>query len=318
LLDQQKAYETILEAVEQEVGSIFFFDAPGGTGKNYLINLLLAKIRQGKKMAVAVASSGIASTLLSGGRTAHSTLQLPFNLAHMENTTCNITKGTGRALVLRDCKILVWDECTMAHKNALEALDKTLQDIRNSKQIMGGLVVLLAGDFRQTLPVIPRGTPADELNACLKASSLWMQVKKLALTTNMRVWLHQDVTAGTFAQQLLDLGNGVWQQDPLNNEVIFPRDFCNLVSNVEELKEKVFPSLRIHFKDQSWLFERAILAPRNEIVEKVNYQLLQQLPGVTKMYQSIDTVIDQDHAIQYPTEFLNSFNPPGMPSHNLF
>ena len=316
--DQQKAYKTILEAVEQEVGTIFFLDAPGGTGKTYLINLLLAKIRQNQKIALAVASSGIASTLLSGGRTAHSMLQLPLNLANTEFATCNITKGTGRALVLRNCKILVWDECTMAHKNALEALDKTLKDIRNSKQLMGGLVVLLAGDFRQTLPVIPRGTPADELNACLKASSLWVHVKKLALTTNMRVRLHQDVTAGTFAQQLLDLGNGAWKQDSLTGEVMFPTGFCNLVNNVEELKERVFPTLRIHFTDCRWLFERAILAPKNETVERINYELLQQLPGESKLYQSVDSVIEQDRAIQYPTEFLNSLDPPGMPSHNLF
>jgi hypothetical protein len=131
-------------------------------------------------MAVAVASSGIASTLMSGGRTAHATLQLPFNLAHLEIATCNITKGTGRALVLRDCKILLLDECTMAHKNAFEALDKTLQDIQNSKQIMDGLVVLLVGDFRQNLPVMQRGTQADELNSCLKALSLGMQVKRIS------------------------------------------------------------------------------------------------------------------------------------------
>jgi PIF1 helicase. len=28
-------------------------------------------------------------------------------------------------------------------------------------------MILLAGDFRQTLPVIRRSTPMDELNACL-------------------------------------------------------------------------------------------------------------------------------------------------------
>jgi hypothetical protein len=45
-------------------GGIIFHDAPGGTRKTYLINLLLAKIRQSKnKMAVVVALSGMASTL---------------------------------------------------------------------------------------------------------------------------------------------------------------------------------------------------------------------------------------------------------------
>ena len=317
LPDQENAYRTILEAVREEVGGIFFLDAPGGTGKTYLINLLLAKVRQDKKIAVAVASSGVASTLLSGGRTAHTALRLPLNLAHTDLATCNIAKDTGRAMLLQECRFLVWDECTMSHKNALQALHKTLQDIRNNDKLMGGLVVLLAGDFRQTLPVIPRGTPADELNACVKASSLWMHVKKLSLTTNMRVHLRPDVTTETFAQQLLDLGNGLWEHDSKTGEVNFPNGFCNLVNNVEELRGGVFPNLSIQYRNREWLFERAILAPKNETVEKINYQLLQQIKGTIRTYKSVDTVTDPDQAVQYPTEFLNSLNPPGMPSHIL-
>ena len=74
----------------------------------------------------------------------------------------------------------------MSHKKAIEALNRTLQDLRDGTDIMGGMVVLLAGDFRQTLPVIQRGTPADEIQACLKSSSLWSRVEKLSLKTNMR------------------------------------------------------------------------------------------------------------------------------------
>ncbi|GBP75771.1 hypothetical protein EVAR_60084_1 [Eumeta japonica] len=75
--------------------------------------------------------------------------------------------------MLQQCKLLLWDECTMAHKRAIEALDRTIKDIKGTRHITGGMVVLLAGNFRQTLPVINKGTPADEINACLKASVLW-------------------------------------------------------------------------------------------------------------------------------------------------
>lgn len=67
------------------------------------------------------------------------------------------------AKVLKRSEIIIWDECTMAHKKALEALDRTLRDLRESNKIMGGLFILLAGDFRQTLPVIPRSTESDEM-----------------------------------------------------------------------------------------------------------------------------------------------------------
>lgn len=48
--------------------------------KTFVINLLLAKVRQQKKMIVAMASCGIASTLLEGGRTATLFLQIAFEL----------------------------------------------------------------------------------------------------------------------------------------------------------------------------------------------------------------------------------------------
>ena len=52
--------------------SHFFVDASGGTVKKFLLNLSLAKIRVIGNLALAAASSGIAATLLAGGRTAHS------------------------------------------------------------------------------------------------------------------------------------------------------------------------------------------------------------------------------------------------------
>ena len=51
----------------------------------------------------------------------------------------------------------------MTQRYAFEALDRTLRDIlgyENSAKrdkIFGGLTVLLGGDFRQILPVIPKG-----------------------------------------------------------------------------------------------------------------------------------------------------------------
>ena len=83
------------------------------------------------------------------------------------------------------------------------------------------------------------------------------------------------------------------------------------------LKNSVFPNIQTHFKDHKWLCERAILAPKNVNVSAINLEIQQQLPGEATLYKSIDTVKDDDAAVQYPTEFLNSLEPSGMPTHNL-
>lgn len=53
----------------------------------------------------------------------------------------------------------------MSHKAGIDALSTTLKDIRDSESLMGRVTVLFAGDVRQTLPVIPRATHVDDVNA---------------------------------------------------------------------------------------------------------------------------------------------------------
>ncbi|XP_015374895.1 PREDICTED: uncharacterized protein LOC107169585 [Diuraphis noxia] len=96
---------------------------------------------------------------------------MPLNIQRNENLTCNISKNSAMAKILQQCKLIVWDECTMAHKKSLEALDKTLKNLRNNQNKFGGAIILLPSDFHQTLPGVSHSTLADELNACLKSSN---------------------------------------------------------------------------------------------------------------------------------------------------
>ena len=54
--------------------------------------------------------------------------------------------------------ILVIDEASMIPTHALNAIDRCLQDITGNNECFGGKVMLLGGDFRQVLPVVPRAT----------------------------------------------------------------------------------------------------------------------------------------------------------------
>ncbi|KFM57469.1 ATP-dependent DNA helicase PIF1, partial [Stegodyphus mimosarum] len=155
-------------ALQQQVAELV-------TGKMFLLNLLLMSVRKDQKTAVAVACSGIVAALLNGSCTTHSVLKLPLNLAQEDSPICNFSKNSSPSRMLRQCKLLVWDENTMSRKKTIEALNRTLQDLRDTTDIMGGMVVLFAGDFRQTLPVIQR----DEIKVCLKSSSLWAKVEKI-------------------------------------------------------------------------------------------------------------------------------------------
>lgn len=67
-----------------------------------------------------------------------------------ETPTCNISKKSGIATVLKKAKIIIWDELPMAHRNYVEALNYTLQDFKEENNVMGNTLLLLAGDiYRQ-------------------------------------------------------------------------------------------------------------------------------------------------------------------------
>ncbi|XP_053945028.1 uncharacterized protein LOC128854731 [Anastrepha ludens] len=314
--DELHAYDKVMQAVNDNTGGLYFLDAPGGTGKTFLISLILATIRSERKIALALASSGIAATLLDGGHTAHSALKLPLNMQAIETPTCNISRSSGMAKVSQQASIILWDECPMAHKKSLEALIRTLQDLRQSQQLFGGALILLSGDFRQTLPVIPRSTPADEINACLKSSFLWAHVQRLSLTTNMRVRLQNDSSAREFSMQLLKIGDGKIASDQ-NGFIMLPNNFCIIVTSKQELIDRVFPNIVQNYNNHYWLRERAILAPKNINVNEINFHIQENLPGDSVTYKSIDTAMNNEDAVNYPVEFLNSLEPPGMSPHNL-
>ena len=61
--DQCEVYDCFCSMIDGDEGGILFLDAPGGTGKTFLINLILAQLRLEGKIALATASSGIAATL---------------------------------------------------------------------------------------------------------------------------------------------------------------------------------------------------------------------------------------------------------------
>jgi hypothetical protein len=103
------------------------------------------------------------------------------------------------------------------------------------------VVLLLAGDFRQTLPIIPKGTPAGEINACLKSSHLWRAVETMQLITNMRARRMNNASGDTFPATQLQVSNGLLPQD--EDGLISTAEIGQHVSKPQELCAKVYPDI---------------------------------------------------------------------------
>jgi hypothetical protein len=94
------------------------------------------------------------------------------------------------AELVRKADLIIWDEAPMMHRRAI---DRTLCDLMQlddahaTKKIFGGKTVVLGGDFRHVLPVVPKGGREDIVSASLPRSHLWQHVTILRLHINMRV-----------------------------------------------------------------------------------------------------------------------------------
>ena len=173
-------------SVRAPIHRLFFIDAPGGYGKTFALNHLLALVRSLGLVAVGAASAGVAGLLLDGGSTAHSRFGIPAK--DLDSTSVSsISKQTRDAQVLRAAALIVIDEMPMMHKDGFDVIDRLLRDITGVDLPFGGKAAVFAGDFRQCLPVVPRGSRAAIVNASIRRHALWLNMEKVRLDENMRV-----------------------------------------------------------------------------------------------------------------------------------
>ncbi|KAH7665744.1 DNA helicase protein [Dioscorea alata] len=290
-VEQLAIYIQIQGAINNN-GGMFFVYGHGGTGKTFLWNTIINGICTEGKIVLAVASSGIASLLLPGGRTAHSRFKIPINIeeclthpfATYQCSTCKISKQTQLARLIEKTTLIVWDEAPMVHRNCLEALNKTLQDFLSettpeaSTKPFGGKTIVLGGDFRQILLVIQYGSKEDIINATITQSQLWKECKVLKLNTNMR--LHRNNLDEESRDQL--------------------REFAEWLLQIGD----------------------AIVTPYNETVDILNETISNEIEADEQKYLSSDYISKAStsadaNAPLYTTEFLNTLKFTGIPNHEL-
>ncbi|XP_019163439.1 PREDICTED: uncharacterized protein LOC109159782 [Ipomoea nil] len=304
LTDEQKAiYNEVLNDVDRQEGGLFFVYGYGGTGKTFLWRALSSALRSKSQIVLNVASSGIASLLLPGGRTAHSRFAIPIFVN--EDSTCNIRNGSELAELLVQTKLIIWDEAPMMHKFCFEALDRTMRDLMrfinpmSSDMTFGGKTVVLGGDFRQILPVIPKGTRPDIVRASISSSYLWKSCKVLRLTKNLRL---KSVQSEYECKEI--------------------EEFAKWIANIGDGIIGTFPNFRLGIADLSYLNHSAILAPTLDVVDAVNQYMNDHNPSEGKTYLSCDSVCKSDANVDmladlHTPEFLSTLRCSGVPNHAL-
>ena len=184
----------------------------------------------------------------------------------------------------------------MIHKCCFEALDRSMRDVLSGgdnydKDLpFGGKTILLGGDFRQILPVIPGGTKEQIINASLTSSTLWSKFIVLTLTENMRLFTNgltfqEKVEINEFSKWILNVGNGEISNLPSLNEsgdsfVTIPSNLlletsCEAISAIVSA---IYPNICDIQVDPFYFRERAIVTTKNTTVAEINDFVLDIAP----------------------------------------
>lgn len=315
--EQLEIYNTITQAVYQNTGQAFFLHGPAGTGKTFCYTTICAQLRSEGKIVLCVASSGIASLLLDGGRTVHSRFKVP--IAIDETSVCTINKTSPLADLIRQTHLIIWDEAPMQHRHIAEAVDRTFQDLRDNSQPFGGITTVLGGDFKQILPVILHGSRAQIVGSSLPRSSLWSKLHILRLTINMR--LGQSEGDREYAQWLQEMGQG--SHTTADCDITLPDQMRLPQNSLNNLLSSIYSDIMDPDKpnppDPHYFLNRIILSSRNIDVHSINDEVLKHWDGEETSVQSADSIAninnpqDNTEAQLYPTEFLNSINVSSLP-----
>ncbi|KAM0910887.1 hypothetical protein ACQ4PT_013858 [Festuca glaucescens] len=215
--------------------------------------------------------------------------------------------------LIKQTSLVLWDEAPISHRGCVESLDRTLRDVLsedhpgNAGLPFGGLPVVMGGDFRQVLPVIPRATRAEIVNATLSSSSLWSHVKVVCLTENMRLsadGLADDERAelSKFSDWVLAVGDDG--------------------DRVDALIDSVYDDFTAFHAILEYLAARAIVCPTNVVVNAINDRITAKVQSEGREYFSADRVAPGSEQIPnvdvlYTTDILNAITQPNYPDHRL-
>ncbi|PIA37051.1 hypothetical protein AQUCO_03100065v1 [Aquilegia coerulea] len=228
----------------------------------------------------------------------------------------------------------------MNHRNAFEAVDRTFRDLMRSstpsleEKVFGGKSIVLGSDFRQTLPVVPKGSRETIVDASISRSYLWSHCRIFKLSINMRLQSEnlnslEIEKVDKLRKWILDLGNGnlptistCGEQEP--TWIKIPDDYLLQPKNdpIKSIVEWVYPDLQRKYVDLNYLRERCILTPRNDCVEKLNSYIISAIQGESHIYLSADILSQTSGGsdiqdVSPPLEFLNTMIISGLPNHKL-
>ena len=286
--------------------------------------------------------------MFTGFETAHSLFCYPVveedEVDESDVPECDFLKKKGRADLIAAARIIIWDEFLSNHKDIYHAVSKATHGF-------AGKILICMGDFRQIMPVVPRGNRMEQVNACISSSPLWSEFIQKKLSVNMRLQARIERCNALMSSGMLSPE----EYDEEFSNIQHQQDYGELITGIGESKYNDVPGINVLTDDVglgstlctanlSYIiqpdYEEAIkflfplgfdpslcnstmvLASTNELVDDWNKRIQNLNTEESHELLSKDTFGDVDdpygHISSIITEnMMNRFNATGNPPHCL-
>jgi hypothetical protein len=329
---QRRIYDLIMKSVKAvranplntEACRCYMTEGPGGVGKTLLNSTIIAECKNSNLRVLPTASTGIASILLPGGATAHSTFWIPPDVDH--ETQPRLDAHGPMARRLRNIDLIIIDEVSMFDRVNFDYIDRQLRDLfprdGRGRLPFGGIPILITGNWAQLPPVVVGGDDGARREASIKMSPLFRD----NFTT---FYLRENKRAGAgeveFANWLLQVGYG---RNFINNTDCIDIPEQARCESLNDMIEFCYPAeaMRNPIVNIDLIKNNCILAPLRKTVARINDRIRDMIPhGRTETLHAFDhRVADPDaddplaiNRAEGDIEYIHSRTPSGLPPYEL-
>ncbi len=248
--EQQDALQHVLD------GRSVFLTGPGGTGKSFLIRRITEVLSEKNKKVAVTALTGCAALLLGKeAKTIHSWAGIGLGRDPADKIVHEIKTKPWKNKVLRRwllTHVLIIDEISMMTPQLLELLDQVGRMLRRQEKPLGGIQLVMVGDFFQLPPVVKK----DEFESEIKQqfvfeSPLWDELGLYVIQLNQIMRQADPVFQGILNEarwgtlykdsqkQLLARQKDEWQTLQIKPTLLFSRR-----AEVEMINERNLSALK--------------------------------------------------------------------------
>lgn len=254
-MDLEEDQIEALNAVKR--GDNCFITGGAGTGKTYLIKMILTYLRSRKSIkSIGVTATTAIAAKLIGGKTIHSLLGLPIGNHEVEKYKKKLMLRKHLIQKWKRVDVLIIDEVSMLSLELFEFIDTIAKYLRKNQNPFGGIQMILVGDFFQLKPV------NGEL--CFK-SQIWN--KTVDMTTVLKT-NHRQVGDKTYSKVCNEFRTNTLTEETLKL--------------LEELSKKKYEG------GQSTIKPTRLFCIKHN-VEYINNVELKSIEGETKVFKSKDS-----------------------------